>query len=220
MRRAAFAVPGEELGVWAPATLLSCGALGAVVVAVLLGSPAVPAEASSMSRATPGAEGAAATVSTDAIRPPTAPSIAPPPPAPSAIAAPPGPSGSGGAIPQCPPVRVGFQSNAFGPSPAAITELDRLAAWLREHSDTTLVVSGHADAVGTEDGNLRLSHIRAESIARELSARGVARSRMTVRGYGAYQPLEGVLEDAADNRRVVIYVRGDCLRGFEEVIGP
>lgn len=207
MKRTTFVVPGEDLGVWAPLTLGISGTLGAIAAAAILATRPTPARASE-----------------DPPRE-SAPAMAP---APSVERAPemrPGVVATASAsvspmIAACPPVRVAFASNAIGPSRGAIEDLDRFAAWLGAHPNTTLVVSGHADAIGTEDGNLRLSHMRAESVARELSARGVARARLTVQGYGAYQPLEGVLEDAADNRRVVVHVRGECPRGFEEVIGP
>lgn len=208
MSRSTFLVPGEDVGVWAPVALGFGGFLGAVAAAAIFASSANPARASEL-------------VSTSvAMVPDTKVVSVARAPSPTDVAS---PSASGSAhpgSPACAPVRVAFQSNAVGPSPVARAEIDRLAAWLGAHPDVTLLVSGHADALGTEDGNLRLSHMRAESVARELSARGVDRARMTVRGYGAYQPVEGVPEDAADNRRVVVHVRGECPRGFEEVIGP
>lgn len=84
---------------------------------------------------------------------------------------------------------------------------DRLGAWLLDRPSSTVLVHGHADALGSDDGNLAMSRARAQAIASRLLTKGVARTRITVRGFGSYQPVEGAPEEAASNRRVVVYVK-------------
>lgn len=50
-------------------------------------------------------------------------------------------------------------------------------------------VEGHADSVGREEDNQRLSERRANSVANELEINGVGRSRVSVKGYGERYPV-------------------------------
>lgn len=132
--------------------------------------------------------------------------VAPPPPA---IAPPPPPlvPTASSAPPACSPMIVPF---AFGSSALDRNERARIGALgraLAAKPERTVLLHGHADALGSDEANLALSRTRAQSVATELAAAGIARSRITVRGFGAYQPVEGAPEEAASNRRVVIYLR-------------
>ena len=68
-----------------------------------------------------------------------------------------------------------------------------LETFLRKYPDTTAVIEGHTDEVGTDADNMRLSQRRAESVVSYLAGRGIARSRMQAVGYGETRPI-------ADNR--------------------
>ena len=57
-----------------------------------------------------------------------------------------------------------------------------------------IILEGHADDIGTAGYNLTLSRRRAETVARELIARGIRRDRVTVAAFGEARP-------AAPNRR-------------------
>jgi outer membrane protein OmpA-like peptidoglycan-associated protein len=74
---------------------------------------------------------------------------------------------------------------------------------------TRIEVAGHADRSGTPQYNQRLSMRRAESVAAELSRRGIARSQMSIQAFGESRPLvptaDGVREP--QNRRVEIVLR-------------
>lgn len=137
--------------------------------------------------------------------------------APVASSAEPKPQG-----PCAPKVTVQFGYAEVAPSPNAPAKLATFAKFLIDHPDVTLAVNGHADSTGSDDGNIALSHKRARAVAKILEDAGVAKSRMTVRGYGAFQPLEGSDEAAPDNRRVLLRVRGmpSCDQTPEEVIAP
>ncbi|MSQ47038.1 MAG: hypothetical protein EXR78_01415 [Deltaproteobacteria bacterium] len=50
-------------------------------------------------------------------------------------------------------------------------------------------VEGHADAVGGESYNLRLSQNRAESVAQELADNGVRNNRLQTKGFGEKYPV-------------------------------
>jgi OOP family OmpA-OmpF porin len=51
-----------------------------------------------------------------------------------------------------------------------------------------IILEGHTDDVGTTSYNLTLSRRRAETVARELIARGIRRDRVTVAAFGETRP--------------------------------
>ncbi|MEY2873371.1 MAG: hypothetical protein RLZZ373_742 [Pseudomonadota bacterium] len=76
---------------------------------------------------------------------------------------------------------------------------------------TWLRIEGHADGIGDPEYNRRLSARRAEVVAREFTVRGLPAARIEVRGQGMRIPIADNATEAgrAQNRRVVILVRGD-----------
>ena len=70
-------------------------------------------------------------------------------------------------------------------------------------------VSGHTDTVGSAQYNQALSMRRAESVAKELEARGIPRSQMTLQAFGFSRPLvpTGPNVREPQNRRVEIVLK-------------
>lgn len=133
------------------------------------------------------------------------------------------PSPAADAGPQvCPRFIVVFSLAASQPPASAKAPAAGLARWIVAHPDVTAVIEGHADAVGSDHGNLELSRRRAAAVGKLLEREGVAWSRLTVRGFGAFSPVEGAPEEAAANRRVVVQIRsaGECPFSKAEVLGP
>jgi outer membrane protein OmpA-like peptidoglycan-associated protein len=84
------------------------------------------------------------------------------------------------------------------------------AATNAQGSGTTRIeISGHADTVGSAQYNQALSVRRANAVAAELERRGVARSAMTIQGFGFTRPLvpTGPNVREPQNRRVEIVLR-------------
>jgi outer membrane protein OmpA-like peptidoglycan-associated protein len=110
-----------------------------------------------------------------------------------------------------------FAFDSFDLDPQARRVVDRIAYVLNDPraASRTVVLEGHADAVGTEDYNLALSRRRAESMARELIGLGVRRDRVAVEAYGESRPVapntnpDGTDSPAgrARNRRVEAVIR-------------
>src|SRR6185369_10677307 len=67
--------------------------------------------------------------------------------------------------------------------------LDAAIQALKEQSDVRISVEGHTDAVGTDAYNQRLSERRAQAVVDYLAAGGIARSRISARGYGESKPV-------------------------------
>ena len=83
-----------------------------------------------------------------------------------------------------------------------------LADALRRAGIERVRIEGHTDSYGNRDYNVELSRRRAESVARELVARGFAEGAITRQGWGSEYPAAP--NDTADgralNRRVTIVV--------------
>jgi len=84
-----------------------------------------------------------------------------------------------------------------------------------DYSDTNILIEGHTDNTGTDAINQPLSERRAEAVAAELRANGVAASRLQTKGYGSSQPKysNDTPENQAKNRRVElgIYANDDMV---------
>jgi OmpA-OmpF porin, OOP family len=86
--------------------------------------------------------------------------------------------------------------------------LDSLAAYLQQHKNYTISVSGHTDNTGTEQSNQTLSENRAKAVKEYLSSKGIKPERITVIGYGSSKPVADNDTEAgkAKNRRVEIVI--------------
>lgn len=67
--------------------------------------------------------------------------------------------------------------------------LPEVLAAARARKPTEISVFGHADAIGTDSRNVRLSAERAEAVARLLRASDPSLGRIDVRWFGARSPL-------------------------------
>jgi outer membrane protein OmpA-like peptidoglycan-associated protein len=70
---------------------------------------------------------------------------------------------------------------------------------------------GHADAVGTDDYNQRLSERRAQSVTAFLVEEGIRPESITAMGFGESRPVatNGTVEGRQQNRRVELVVSGE-----------
>lgn len=124
--------------------------------------------------------------------------------------------------PTCAPILLCFGYDSAEAAPAVVRAARALGEWLQAHPDASVTLDGHADSVGAMERNLALSHERAQRVAFLLRRAGVARERITARGFGAYQPLEGTPESSAENRRVEVQVKGamECPSETRKVVVP
>ena len=106
------------------------------------------------------------------------------------------------------PAGITFPVDSYAIQPAAQQTLAEVAQTLASYNQTYIDVLGHTDSTGSDAYNQALSERRAQSVADYLTARGVARVRMGIRGYGESQPIASNDTDAGrgQNRRVEIKV--------------
>jgi len=88
------------------------------------------------------------------------------------------------------PDRVFFATNETILTTASRETLRKQAAWLRQNSDVTVVVEGHADERGTREYNLALGERRVNAAKDYLMTYGVSSDRIKVLSYGKERPVD------------------------------
>jgi OOP family OmpA-OmpF porin len=68
-------------------------------------------------------------------------------------------------------------------------KIDTLVTFMRKYPDTTAVIEGHSDEVGSTADNMLLSQRRAEGVVNYLADHGIARSRLKAVGFGETRPI-------------------------------
>jgi outer membrane protein OmpA-like peptidoglycan-associated protein len=104
-----------------------------------------------------------------------------------------------------------FDFNSAALRSSSRDELREMANVFDRYDDTTIVVQGHTDSVGSAAYNQRLSERRAASVANYLEDLGVQGSRIDAYGYGESRPKSSNESSSGRqrNRRVEIFVRAN-----------
>jgi outer membrane protein OmpA-like peptidoglycan-associated protein len=105
--------------------------------------------------------------------------------------------------------RIEFKTNSATLLPSSTPTLQAVLAILQSHAEITkLSVEGHTDSVGKATRNQVLSERRAAAVKTWLTKHGVAKARLTSRGFGAARPIDpSDTSEARDrNRRVEFHV--------------
>jgi OOP family OmpA-OmpF porin len=78
--------------------------------------------------------------------------------------------------------------------------LNKLVTYLNQHPTLVVEIGGHTDSKGNDRYNQRLSEQRAQSVVDYLVQQGIARERLTAKGYGETMPIApNENEDGTDN---------------------
>ena len=127
---------------------------------------------------------------------PTAPAVAPAPraaPAPAPVAAPAAaPAKPAAAKPEkvTTASAVNFDFDRYVIRPDARGKLDDMVGKLRTVNLEVIIAVGHADRLGDDAYNMKLSVRRADSVKAYLVSKGVAASRVYTEGKGERQPVK------------------------------
>ncbi len=101
---------------------------------------------------------------------------------------------------------VHFAFNKFNLSKDAKKILDNAYDVISKLTDAKVTLGGHADAIGSDKYNQKLSEKRADSVQKYLVKKGLSESQITASGYGESKPVapNKTAKDRAKNRRVEI----------------
>jgi OOP family OmpA-OmpF porin len=103
-------------------------------------------------------------------------------------------------------LNIAFANNSSIVEPALVDDIQRLADFMKEYTNTSVEIEGHTSITGTADYNLMMSKKRAESVKSILVNKfNIDANRLTTKGYGQTQLLSTDNNIAAHklNRRVV-----------------
>ncbi|MCA8890076.1 MAG: alpha/beta hydrolase [Parvularculaceae bacterium] len=119
------------------------------------------------------------------------------------------------ALPAPPPAMqeavIFFEFNHAGLSLAAMQALQSLLAEIADRKIARIIIEGHADAAGGEALNQDLSVLRADAVRAYLTAHGVTRDLIFIRGFGETSPAQPTADGERNpaNRRARIAVLFD-----------
>jgi OOP family OmpA-OmpF porin len=104
----------------------------------------------------------------------------------------------------CSILDIQFEINQKTVQREAEEKINKVAIFMRKYPDTTAVIEGHTDEVGSAADNMKLSERRAESVVTYLVDKGgIARSRLKAVGYGETRPIgDKTAEGQRLNRRI------------------
>jgi outer membrane protein OmpA-like peptidoglycan-associated protein len=83
--------------------------------------------------------------------------------------------------------------------PESYPELDRLVTLMKENPSIKIELGGHTDNVGNQNALMKLSEDRVLSVKSYLEKNGIAKDRVTGKGYGSTQPIAS--NDTEANRQ-------------------
>ncbi len=86
--------------------------------------------------------------------------------------------------------------------------VDRAVDNLKRNPKIKVLIEGHTDSTGAEDYNMGLSIRRAQAVKAYMVSQGIAKERLSIKGFGETQPLvsNDTKEGRAQNRRVEFVV--------------
>jgi len=105
----------------------------------------------------------------------------------------------------CSILDIQFEINQKTVQREAEEKIDKVGIFMRKYPNTTAVIEGHSDEVGTSAANMKLSEQRAEGVVTYLVDRSnIARSRLKAVGYGETRPIADNSTEAGKrlNRRI------------------
>ena len=99
----------------------------------------------------------------------------------------------------------------------AMRTIDQLTAFMNKHPARTVLIEGHTDSVGSAAYNRKLSEQRADAVRFALMNRGIANTRIMVKGLGLDYPIANNATAAGrqTNRRVEVIISDESGRVTE-----
>lgn len=115
-----------------------------------------------------------------------------------------------------------FDKAVLRPDGRAALDRDILAKLKDVQKIELILVTGHADRIGTQAYNQKLSERRADAVRTYLASKGAPKDRVETLGMGKTQPVPGVtctqrnlkelIACLAPNRRVEVEVKGESVK--------
>ncbi len=88
-----------------------------------------------------------------------------------------------------------YDYDKFNIRPDAASELDRLIEIMKKYPAMKIEMRSHTDSRGSDSYNEKLSDNRAKSAAQYIISKGIAKNRLTFKGYGEKVPVNKCVND-------------------------
>jgi outer membrane protein OmpA-like peptidoglycan-associated protein len=104
---------------------------------------------------------------------------------------------------------VFFDTDSYALKQESKAELDRLSKILKDNPSIKIEIGGHTDSDGDDARNQKLSENRAKAVVDFLLAKGIAKERLSFKGYGETKPIapNDTPQNKAKNRRTEVKVQ-------------
>jgi len=101
---------------------------------------------------------------------------------------------------------INFDTGKADIKPESYKIIDQIVQMMKDNPDLKISIEGHTDNVGTAQFNQTLSENRAKAVMNAIIAKGIDKSRLSSKGWGATKPIADnkTEEGRAKNRRVEI----------------
>lgn len=93
-----------------------------------------------------------------------------------------------------------FRTNKAQLEPDGLRTVYKLADFLKQYPERTVLIEGHTDSTGSDSYNQELSERRAGAVRMALLDSGISNDRIATRGYGKAFPV--VSNDTAEHRQL------------------
>jgi len=113
------------------------------------------------------------------------------------------------AVPKNHVIHFAFDKSKFNINGQTGKYVDSLNEYLEQTAEAMLIITGHTDAIGTNEYNQALGLRRAQSVKQYFENEGITPKRMIVESKGEMQPVDNnsTREGRANNRRTVITIK-------------
>jgi OOP family OmpA-OmpF porin len=162
-----------------------------------------------------------ATAQTNALCPPQTAMKEQAPPAEAPLEAVPAAEPIPGRMKYCISLNIEFDINKADIRPQYHDEVARVGDFMKKYPETTAVIEGNTDEVGSDESNIQLSQRRAESVVNYLvNEFGIDHSRLSAKGYGKSRPIASNGTDAGKQKNRHIDAVIDCAFDVRNIAPP
>jgi outer membrane protein OmpA-like peptidoglycan-associated protein len=101
-----------------------------------------------------------------------------------------------------------FDKSEFNPDAKTEKYFDESNAYLNQNSQARLSITGHTDAIGSDEYNQALGYRRAQSMQHYFKSKGIPANKIITESRGEKEPAEGnnTTTGRANNRRTAITI--------------
>jgi outer membrane protein OmpA-like peptidoglycan-associated protein len=113
------------------------------------------------------------------------------------------------AIPESKLIYFAFDKSEFNSGTISEKYLNETNKYLDQNMQARLSITGHTDAIGSEEYNQALGFRRAQSVQSYFESKGISVNRIIVESRGEKEPADNnkTLEGRANNRRTLISIK-------------